>query len=94
MLSHWWIWAAAGLLLAIGEVLIPGYVLLGFALGALLVAMLLFVGGPATLWLTGSLPLLILVFALASLIAWLVLRKWLGVQKNQVRTFDHDINDP
>jgi hypothetical protein len=28
-----------------------------------------------------------------SLIAWLGLRRWLGVYQGQVKTFDHDINE-
>jgi hypothetical protein len=28
-----------------------------------------------------------------SLVAWLLLRRFLGVYRGQVKTFDHDIND-
>jgi regulator of protease activity HflC (stomatin/prohibitin superfamily) len=76
-----------------GEVLLPSFVLLGFAIGAGAVALLLLVGGPLAVWLGGSLPVLFLVFAVVSLIAWLALRKWLGVYDTQVKTFDHDINN-
>lgn len=93
MLSEWWVWGAAAVVLAIGEVLLPTYVLLGFAVGAGGVALLLLVGGPIALWLGGSVPALFLIFAVLSLISWIFLRRWLGVQKNQVQTFDHDIND-
>jgi membrane protein implicated in regulation of membrane protease activity len=57
------------------------------------VALLLLVGGPLAAWLAGSLPLLLLVFAVVSLISWLMLRRWLGVYRGQVKTFDHDINE-
>ena len=46
MLSEWWFWAAAAIVLAIGEVLMPAYVLLGFAIGAAAVALVLIIGGP------------------------------------------------
>ncbi|WP_439118076.1 NfeD family protein, partial [Nereida ignava] len=35
--NTWWAWAAFALVLAILEVLAPGFVLLGFAIGAALV---------------------------------------------------------
>ncbi len=89
----WWIWAAAALLLGIVEVLAPGFFFLGFAVGAGAVALLLLFGGPATAVITTSLPLLLVVFAVVSILAWLVLRQVAGVRKGQVRSIDHDIND-
>ena len=50
-------------------------------------------GALAALGLTTSLPLLLLVFAVASVIAWLVLRKVMGVRDGQVKIWDRDIND-
>jgi membrane protein implicated in regulation of membrane protease activity len=93
MMGEWWVWATAALVLAVAEVILPGFVLLGFAIGAGVVALVLLVGGPLAVWLAGSVPVLLLVFAIVSLLAWLGLRRWLGVYKNQVRTFDHDINE-
>lgn len=89
----WWVWAAAGLVLAIIEVVVPGFVFLGFAIGAGVIALLLAFGGPGTALITSSLPVLLVVFAVISIVAWLVLRKAVGIQKNQVKTFDHDINE-
>ena len=34
--QEWWVWGVAGVVLAILEVMIPGFILLGFAIGALL----------------------------------------------------------
>lgn len=93
MLGDWWVWAVAALVLAVGEVLLPSYVLLGFAIGAGVVGLVLLVGGPLAIWLAGSVPVLLLAFALVSLVAWLSLRRWLGVRKGQVKTFDYDVND-
>jgi membrane protein implicated in regulation of membrane protease activity len=93
MWAAWWVWGVAAVVLAIGEVLIPGFVLLGFALGAAVVGLILLVGGPLAVWLGGSLPILLLVFAVVSLVSWLALRRWVGVYRGQVKTFDHDIND-
>ena len=89
----WWVWAAGALVLGIVEVLVPGFVFLGFAIGAAVVAILLLVGGPGALTVTTSLPALLVIFAVVSIISWIVLRKAVGVQKGQLKTFDHDIND-
>ncbi|MEQ8368743.1 MAG: hypothetical protein RIB61_18755 [Roseicyclus sp.] len=91
--SEWWVWGVAAIALAIGEVLLPTYVLLGFAIGAAFVSLVLLVGGSVGLWIGGSIPVLALVFAVTSLIAWLALRRWMGVYRGQVKTFNHDIND-
>jgi membrane protein implicated in regulation of membrane protease activity len=93
MWAAWWIWGAAAVVLAVGEVLLPSFVLLGFAIGAGVVALILLVGGPLAVWLGGSVPVLLLVFAVISLVSWLALRRWVGVYRGQVRSFDHDIND-
>lgn len=89
----WWLWAAAALVLGIVELLAPGFIFLGFAIGAGVVALLLLFGGPGVAVITSSLPFLLVVFAVVSIIAWLVLRRVVGVRKNQVKTFDHDINE-
>ncbi len=89
----WWVWAVAGLVLGILEVLAPGYIFLGFAAGAAVVGLLLLVGGPFAAWAVGSLPLLLLLFALASLAAWLLFRWLFGIRAGQVKVWDRDINE-
>lgn len=86
--QQWWIWMIAGAVLGILEVVIPGFILLGFAIGAALTGLLLWAG-----ILGASLSVLVLVFAVASLVAWLVLRKVVGVRHGQVKVWNHDIND-
>jgi membrane protein implicated in regulation of membrane protease activity len=83
----------AGMLLGILEVLAPGWIFLGFAVGALGTGLLLWVGGPLGASMAGSLPMLLLVFAVLSLVAWLVLRRVFGLKGGSVTTFDSDIND-
>ena len=92
MWGEWWVWGVAAIALAVGEVILPSFVLLGFAIGAGVVALVLLVGGPIAVWLGGSIPVLLLAFAVVSLISWLGLRRWLGVYSTQVKTFDRDIN--
>ena len=86
--SLWWVWMAAALVLGIIEMLAPGFIFLGFAIGAAGVGLLLLLV-PGTL----GLPALLLVFAALSLAAWLILRRSFALPKGQVKTFDHDIND-
>lgn len=86
--SIWWVWLAGALALVILEMLLPGFVFLGFAIGAVGVALILLITGPAF-----SLPVLLLVFAALSLVSWLVIRKLFALPKGSVKTFDSDIND-
>jgi len=86
--SIWWVWVVAGFVLAALEVVLPGYIFLGFAIGAVLTGVLVGIG-----LLGGSTPALMLVFALASLVAWLVTRRLLGSHAGQVKIWDKDIND-
>ena len=84
----WWVWMAAALLLAIAEVILPGFIFLGFAIGAFAVSLILLNTG-----VTFGLPLLMLIFAGLSLVAWLALRRFFAMPKGQVKTFEGDIND-
>jgi len=86
--QQWWVWIAAGVVLAILEIMVSGYVLLGFAAGAVLTGILISFG-----LLGGTVPALILVFALASLAAWLVFRALFGLPKDNVKIYEHDVND-
>lgn len=88
MWAVWWVWIVAGFGLGVLEVIVPGYIFLGFAIGAVIIGAAVGLG-----LLGGNLPLLLLVFAVASLIAWLVLRKTMGVRAGQVKLWDRDIND-
>ncbi|MDM7970822.1 MAG: hypothetical protein QUV10_14495 [Paracoccaceae bacterium] len=86
--QEWWVWIVIGVTLAVAEVMLPGFILLGFAIGAALVGFLLLIGV-----LGGNLFVLILIFAIASLISWIALRRLMGVRKGQVKIWDRDIND-
>lgn len=92
MWSQVWIWLTAALILATLEVFVPSYVFLGFAIGAALTGVSLWVTGSEGA-LAGSLPMLLVTFAVLSLISWLVLRRLLGVREGQVKIIDRDIND-
>ncbi|GLS86266.1 hypothetical protein GCM10010873_12400 [Cypionkella aquatica] len=87
MWTIWWVWIAGGFALGVAEVLLPGFIFLGFAAGAVLTGVLLGIG------LSVSLPLTLLIFALLSLAAWIALRATVGVQSGQVKLWDKDIND-
>ncbi len=87
-LTLWWVWMAGALILAILEVLVPGFVFLGFAIGAFAVSLILLNTG-----LSLGLPVLLLIFAGLSLLAWLLMRRYFALPKGQVKTFNSDIND-
>lgn len=87
--SVWWAWIAGGFVIGIMEVVLPGYIFLGFAIGAILTGVLLGIGVLAG----ASLSTLLMVFALASLVAWAGLRYGLGTRPGQVKIWDRDINE-
>ena len=92
LLHQWWVWAIAGLALAILEMVLPSYLFLGFGIGAGIVALVLLnasINGAAAL----GIPALILLFAVCSLVAWYGLRRIFGLRKGQVKVWDRDIND-
>jgi membrane protein implicated in regulation of membrane protease activity len=85
--SVWWAWIGGAIALVILEILAPGYIFLGFAIGATAVGVLLALGASL------SLPILLVVFGAVSLASWLVLRMAFGVRKGQTKTWDTDINE-
>ncbi|PWE28344.1 hypothetical protein C4N9_13495 [Pararhodobacter marinus] len=91
--EFWWVWIAAGLGLAILEVIVPGFLFAGFAVGAVITGALVWVGMPSTEWIVDSLVLSLLMFAVISVAAWLVMRAVLGVRQGQMKRIDHDINE-
>lgn len=91
MIWHWangWLWISAGLVVALIELLLPGYLFIGTALALVAMGGLLLAG----LW-TGGLAGALVVTGLLSIIAWVLLRRLMGVQRDQVRIWDRDIND-
>jgi inner membrane protein len=93
MWGLWWVWLSGAVLLGLIEIVVPGYVFLGFALGAAITGIVLLVGGPVAGALAGSVPALALFFAVVSLLAWLGLRRVLGIRKGQIKIIDRDINE-
>lgn len=86
-LSIWWVWICGALALGILELLAPGYIFLGFAVGALSMAVVVFVM-PAT-----NVPALLAMFAILSLIGWIVLRLLFRRQSSGARIVTRDINE-
>ena len=88
MWAVWWVWVVAGFALGVVEVLVPGFIFLGFAIGAVITGVLVGIG-----LLGANVAALVLVFALASLGAWFVLRKAFGARGGEVKLWDKDINE-
>jgi inner membrane protein len=82
-----WAWVILGFALGVLEILVPGFIFLGFAIGAVVTGALVGIGVPA------SVPALVLIFAVVSVVAWFVLRRVVGVREGQVKVWDRDIND-
>lgn len=80
-------WVAAGVAIGVLELLAPGYVFLGFALGAVATGALVGLG------LLGSLALALAVFGGLSLVAWAAMRLLLGRRAGNVKIISRDIND-
>jgi membrane protein implicated in regulation of membrane protease activity len=85
--SVWWVWMAVALLLAIIEIVLPGFIFLGFAIGAAVMGLAL-VFAPLAL----PLPALLVIFAVLSLIAWTALRRIFRLKDGQVRRVYDDVN--
>ena len=83
----WWAWVAAGLVLAILELFMPGFIFVGFAVGAVAVGLLVAFGVVLPLgW-------LLVIFAVISVLAWVGFRAALDTREGQTKTFDRDINE-
>ena len=83
-----WIWIIAALVLAALELALPGWFFLGAAIAVLLMGLALLLG----LW-TGGLPMALVVTAILTGLAWLVLRRIFGAKRGEVTIWDRDFND-
>lgn len=87
-MGAWWVWVLAGIAMAALEVVVPGYVFLGFAIGAVATGGLVWLGV-----LGGSLGFGLAVFGGLSLLAWVGLRRALGARSTDVKIWERDINE-
>ena len=83
----WWVWVSVALVLGLVEVLAPGNIFLGFALGALAMV-------PVVLIMPGAgVSLLLALFAGLSLLCWIILRIVFKRQSSGARIVERDINE-
>ncbi|WP_432816829.1 NfeD family protein [Sulfitobacter sp. JB4-11] len=87
LLSLWWMWICIALVVGLIELMAPGFIFLGFALGAMVMAGVVFLA-PGL-----SIPLMLALFAILSLVAWIVLRQVFKRQSSGARIVTRDIND-
>ena len=83
-----WVWIAGGIALGALEMLAPGFVLFGFAVGAVCVGILIWAGVLGT-----NLTVMLFVCAVIAVIAWLIARRVMGVRAGQTKIWDRDINE-
>lgn len=87
LLATWWVWIVLGAGLAVLEVLVPGFIFLGFAISAVIMAVVVVIV-PSL-----SPAFALLLFAVLALIAWLCLRAVFGTDTKDVKVWHDDIND-
>ena len=83
----WWIWVLGGLAIGALELLAPGYIFLGFAVGAGAAAAASWLG------LLSGFPAQLALAAVVSLIVWAGMRAAFPLQRGEVKRFTRDIND-
>lgn len=91
--NQYWVWFALALALGIGEILLPGYILLGFALAAAAMGVVFAAGVWPAETMMNSLPITLSVYGAVSLAMWLGLRQYFGRRDGQVKVWDKDINE-
>jgi len=69
IIETWWAWVAFGIVLMLLELMMPSYLFLGFGFGAIVTGITLALG------ITMSAQYLMLLFEIASLISWVLLRQ-------------------
>ena len=89
LFNEWWVWMVAALVLAILEVIVPGWIFFGFAVGAFFLGLMIWLGIGTGLSLAWSL----VIFAVLSLVAYVLMRQIFGIRRGQVKIWDRDIND-
>jgi membrane protein implicated in regulation of membrane protease activity len=87
IIETWWAWVAFGIVLMLLELMMPSYLFLGFGFGAIVTGITLALG------MTMSAQYLMLLFSIASLISWVLLRQVFKLPKENVQTFDQGLND-
>ena len=87
IIETWWAWVAFGIVLMLLELMMPSYLFLGFGFGAIVTGITLALG------MTKSAQYLMLLFSIASLSSWVLLRQVFKLPKENVQTFDQGLND-
>ena len=87
IIETWWAWVAFGIVLMLLELMMPSYLFFGFGFGAIVTGITLALG------MTISAQYLMLLFSIASLISWVLLRQVFKLPKENVQAFDQGIND-
>ena len=88
-----WIWLAAAAVLGIVETIVPGYVLLGFAIGAVVVGLSLFGLSEEAAALPYAPITLLAIWAALSIVAWLAVMGVFGRPARRRRAGERDLND-
>ena len=86
LISIWWVWVVVAVGLGVLEVLLPSFIFLGFAIAAVIMAVIVGISGEM------GAALAIMIFAVLALVAWLLLRAKFGTSEKDVKVWRDDIN--
>lgn len=86
-LSLWWVWVCVALVLGVIELLVPAYIFLGFSVGALIMA------GIVAFFPLMNPTALLAIFAILSLVVWIILKTLFRKQSSGARIVTRDINE-
>ena len=92
LMTVWWVWMAVGMLLGTIEVLVPGFIFLGFGIGAVAVGAVLLLATRLATASAMSTSVTLILFAVFSASAWIGLRRAFGVRRSEVKIWKKDIN--
>ncbi len=93
IVTSWTSWLVFGFVLGILELLAPGFVFLGFGIGAAGVALVLSLAGPSSFSDPSGIGYLFVIWSITSFLSWLALRRLRGAQPTSSRVVANDINE-
>ena len=86
-------WLVAAVVLIVVEMTVAGPEYIGLSIGAATVALVLWPFGASIEDMAYSVPALVVLFALATLAGWLILRRIVGIRPSQNKVITRDINE-
>ena len=90
-LATWWVWIGLAMCLGIAEILLPSFFFLGFALSAVVIAVVQIALPDLMAGMTFN--EMMALFAALALVCWLIVKFLFRNQSSGAQTFTDDVND-